>query len=115
MEQINNIPQQPNNVPQPGIEKCTASLVIGIVSLSLVWVTWFSFIILIMAIIAIVLGVKGRKACPVGASGRGMATAGLVLGIIGTVLSSVISLCWLLWAVVYAVSSAGLHWLAYYY
>lgn len=64
-----------------------ASLVLGIVSVVLAFVyTWVG---LITGIIGIVLAVKGRKI----QVKRGMATAGLVLSIIGTSLSGVFVAC----------------------
>ena len=64
-----------------------ASLVLGIVSVV------FSFILvwigLVTCVVAIVLAVKGRKI----EAKKGMATAGLVLGIVGTALSGLFAIC----------------------
>lgn len=97
------VPQQPYGQqpgmllpPPPGAKgKSIAALVLGIVAAVFCWFGWFSIIALVMAIVAIVLGVQGRNACPVGYQGRGLATAGLVLGIIGTVLSGIAVACWI--------------------
>ena len=64
-----------------------ASLVCGILSIigpSVMYVRYFSFG---LAILGIVFGVKGRKLNMLYGSGKGMATAGLVCGIIGLVFS----------------------------
>jgi Domain of unknown function (DUF4190) len=69
--------------------KAIASLVLGIVSLFLFGV--------IAGVLAIVLGVQARKEIErdptVG--GRGLAAAGMVLGIIGVVLWAIIILIWI--------------------
>jgi len=64
-----------------------ASLVLGIVSIVFSWI-WF--LALPAGIVAIVLGVKARK---LGGPKAGMATAGLVMGIIGTVLGGIVAIC----------------------
>ena len=63
-----------------------ASLVVGIISLliGLVSAGLFGWLGGILGIIGIVLGARGRKNAPEGKSG--IATAGLVCSIIGTVL-----------------------------
>jgi len=48
---------------------------------------------IILTIVGIVLGAKGRKKAAEGCSGGGLATAGLVLGIIGTVFCGISILC----------------------
>ena len=64
-----------------------AALVLGIISLLLaVFSGGFAWVGTILGIIGIVLAVKGRK----DPEQRSMATAGLVLSIIGTVLSLVV-------------------------
>lgn len=60
-----------------------ASLILGIIGIVFCWILVIS---LITGIIGIVLSVKARNSIPVGAPGRGIATAGLVLSIIGIVL-----------------------------
>lgn len=109
-------PQQPYMAaPQPGVlltpppsakNKSIAALVLGIVAAVFCWFGWFSIVALALGIVAIVLGVKGRNECPVGYQGRGLATAGLILGIIGTVLSGISVACWIC-VVVTAGSVAG--------
>lgn len=96
-------PQQPA-YPQPGMlmtpppgakGKSIAALVLGIVSAVFCWFGWFSIIALAMGVVGIILGIKGRNECPLGYQGHGMATAGLVLAIIGTVLSGIGVACWI--------------------
>lgn len=99
-------PQQPGYAPvgQPGMlmtpppgakGKSIAALVMGIVSAVFCWVGGFNIVALVLGVIGIVLGVKGRNECPIGYQGHGMATAGLVLAIIGTVLSGIGVACWI--------------------
>ena len=66
----------------------TAGMVLGILALVLCWTTWPG---VILGILAIVFSALGRGRAKSGeASNRGQATAGLVCGIIGTVLSIVV-------------------------
>ena len=60
----------------------TAALVIGII-LSMVMALFAAVIAVVLGIIGIVFGIKGRN----DAERQGMATAGLVLSILGTILS----------------------------
>lgn len=81
--------QQPLN-PTPGAKnKAVAALVLGIVGIVTYWIMWFNIISLVISIVGIVLAVKARNEIPDGYAGKGMATAGLVLSIIGTVLSGI--------------------------
>ncbi len=92
-------PQQPQYQPQPpvpGKSAATCALACGIISVVLCWlgyVTWAvgSVIALVLGIVACVQGAKAKKLMPQGQSG--MATAGLVLGIIGVVFSAIFSVC----------------------
>ncbi len=63
------------------------SLVFGIISIVLSWVPFLNFVSLILGIIGIILGIKGRKISP--ANKSGIATAGLICSIIGTVFSAI--------------------------
>lgn len=95
-----------NNVQQPTGKNpmAIASLVLGIVSCVFSFCgVWLALIGLVCGVVAIVLAVKGRKIV----AKKGMATAGLVLGIIGTVLCGLLFACGLcaLAAVGSAVSS----------
>ncbi len=70
------------------------SMVCGIISVVLCWTP---FIGLILGIIAIVLAAKARRAAAETPDTytTGMATAGLVLGIIGTVIGGIYSVIWI--------------------
>ena len=71
-------------VERPGNGQAVASLVLGLIAVPLMC---FWYIAFPCAVLAIVFGVIGRsKASKQGARGKGMATAGLVLGIIGVLL-----------------------------
>jgi len=65
-----------------------AGLVLGIVSAVFAWVPGVNFVAWVAGIVGIILSVKARKASP-----SGMATAGLVLSIIGTALGIVGLIC----------------------
>jgi hypothetical protein len=65
-----------------------AALVLGIVGLVLVSTCWGSVLAVIVSPIALGLGLSARRAVDRGEmGGRGQATAGFVMGIIGLVLS----------------------------
>ena len=90
---------QNNMTPAPSNGKGLAvgALVLGIISLVLMWFGYAAILSIILSIVGIVLGVMARKKMPVGVPGRGMATAGMVCSIIALVLSSIVfvacSLC----------------------
>ncbi len=67
-----------------------AALILGIASMVLAWFTFVNIAALVGAILGIVFACKGRK-CSVAANGKpsGLATAGLVLSIIGTVIAGI--------------------------
>lgn len=62
-----------------------AALVCGIIGIVGGWIPVLNYFTLLASAVAIVLGVIAKKKLPAG--GTGMATAGLVLGIIGAALS----------------------------
>lgn len=66
-----------------------AGLVLGIVSIVFCWVP---FLGVILGVVGLILSVMGRKQCLPGQTG--MATAGLVLAIIGLCISGLYSTCW---------------------
>ena len=68
-----------------------ASLVCGILGIVLYW--WIGILGLIPAIVAIVLGVKARRIAMQFGEPSGMATAGFVLGIVGTCLIGLSLVC----------------------
>ncbi|MCX2967543.1 MULTISPECIES: DUF4190 domain-containing protein [Streptomyces] len=77
----------PATPPTSGI--CTAAMVLGIVGTALSITIWGGFVGIVCCPVAIGLAVAARKRVDRGAAhGSGQATAGLVLGIIGTVLSA---------------------------
>lgn len=102
--QQNIPPQQPYNpttippmappppVPGSRSNKGTVSLVLGIIRLVASFIPYISYICWVLAIVGIVMGVQGRNEIPIGQEGRGMATAGLVVSIIG--------LCWSVLAII---------------
>ena len=67
-----------------------AGLVLGIVALVITWFgTFFSIAALPLAIAGLVLSVVGGKKAKAAGTKSGVATAGLVIGIIAVVLSSI--------------------------
>lgn len=81
--------QQPQYLPpmppQPGNGQATASLICSIFSLVVSYMGPFAIVGVILGIIAIVTAACAKKKGFIG----GMATAGLVMGIIGTILSTI--------------------------
>ncbi len=78
-------PVQPGGNPDDGKGLSIAALVLGICGCALFWFSVANVIILAANILGIIFGIKGRKKS-MAAYGKasGIATAGLVLSIIGT-------------------------------
>lgn len=73
-----------------GKGKAIAGFVLSIVGLAITWFGgWFSIIALPVSIVGLVLSVVGGKALKASAQPHGIATAGMVIGIIATVLSAI--------------------------
>lgn len=68
-----------------------AALVLGIVCIVGAWIPVVCYFTTICAILGIIFGVKGRKLC--GDGNKGLATAGLVLGIIGAACAAIGIIC----------------------
>lgn len=90
MDQNNNIQPQGN-----GKSLAIVSLVLGIAAAVICWFGWGAILALVCGIVGIVFAVKARNAIPVGADGRGMATAGLVVSIIAVCLSGIVAVCFI--------------------
>ena len=93
--QYQQAPAPAQGAPAGAKGKAIASMVLGIIATVFCWFGWFSIVALAMAVVGIVLAVMARNAIPVGGEGRGMATAGLVLGIVGAALSGIALVCWI--------------------
>lgn len=78
----------PNPQGQETNEKATPALVCGILGIVGSFIPVICYFALIPAILGIVFGAKGMKIAKITGQGHGPATAGLVLGIIGTALSA---------------------------
>ncbi len=65
-----------------------AGLVLGIVALVFCWIPFLNWILAILAVIFGAVGVS--KANKIGGKGKGMAIAGLVMGIVGALLGVVV-------------------------
>ncbi|MBU4541940.1 hypothetical protein [uncultured Acetobacterium sp.] len=71
--------------------KAIASLVLGIVSLVSIWFSYFTIIGIICAVIGLIFAIQIRKAGEMeGFKPNSMATAGLVLNIIGLALCALV-------------------------
>ena len=78
---------------------CVAALVLGIVGLTLaVWTFGILFPInLTCSVLAWIFGVKGRRKADLGVAGqRGLAQAGYIMGIVGTVIGVLALVAWVL-------------------
>lgn len=96
-QQPNSYPQgsyqQPNSYPQGGYPQTPtypkgfsiAALVLGIVGIVGCWIPVVCYITFACAILGIIFGVVGQKKAKMVGATSGLATAGLVCGIIGTV------------------------------
>lgn len=70
-----------------------AALICGILGLIGGWIPVVVYFTLVLSILAIVFGVKGRKMAQADGAPTGMATAGMVLGIISVAFSAVMIVC----------------------
>ncbi|MGP3986303.1 DUF4190 domain-containing protein [Streptomyces sp. 3N207] len=78
--------------PPPPVGKSVAAMVVGIASVVLVVTCWGSFLAVFSSVVALCLGVSARRGVGRGElGGSGQATAGFVLGIVGLVLSVIVS------------------------
>ena len=89
--------QQQSTVSPGAMGKAVASLILGLAGLIISCVAPFisgipAILGLLLSIIGIVFAVKARNGIPIDSSGRGVATAGLVFSILGTVIGGLISL-----------------------
>lgn len=66
-----------------------AGLVLGIASAVLAWFYGINILALACGVVGIILAIKGKKAAQEAGAPTGLATAGLVLSIIGTALAGI--------------------------
>lgn len=83
-----NAPFNPHLVVPPTSGKSIASMVLGILNLLLIFMPYFSVILGILAIILSAISFKEIRRY--GEAGKGMAVAGLVCGIVGTIFGLII-------------------------
>jgi len=69
-----------------------AALILGILSLIIMWIPGIGAVAIVTSLIAVALGVVGRKQLALVGQPTGMATAGFVLGLISLILSSLFTL-----------------------
>ena len=91
-----NYQQAPTASPG-ALGKAVASLILGLAGLIISCVAPFvsgipAILGFLLSVIGIVYAVKGRNGIPVNSSGRGVATAGMVFSILGTIIGGLISL-----------------------
>lgn len=89
MEENNNVQ---NQAPQTN-GMAIAALVCGILCIIGAWIPVVSYFTVVLAVLGIVFGVKGQKIAKELNSGKGLATAGLVLGIIGAAFAAIGIIC----------------------
>lgn len=77
----NNMYQQPTGNQPVNNNKATASLVLGIISLVCIFTGYGTILGIIAGVIGLVLGIQAKKEAP-----SGMATAGIVISVIGLAL-----------------------------
>ena len=86
-------PYQPQgynqNMTDPGKGMAVGALVCGIVACVLAWFSMINIVALILGVVGLILGSKARKLSMQVGAPTGIATAGLVLAIIGTVLAAI--------------------------
>ncbi len=73
--------------------KAIAALVLGILAIVSIFTGWGAILGLVFGIVGIVLAVKAKKEMADDEKGRGLATAGMVCAIIGTVIAGIGILC----------------------
>jgi len=84
-----------------------AGLVLGILAVAFCWLPGVNIVTTILAIVGIVLSVMGTKQLNAAGKPTGVATAGLVLSIIGLVIGAIGVIC----TVVLAAATADYWWL----
>lgn len=78
---------------QNGKGMSIAALICGILGIVGSFIPVVCYVTLILSILGIIFGVKGQKIAKATGEGKGLATAGLVLGIVGTAFGAVGALC----------------------
>lgn len=112
---FNQTPMQPMQPPvDPGKGKALAALILGIVSCVFCWVSVGAVIPLVLGVIGSIMASQYKKIGD--GTNKSMATAGLVLSIIGIVLSAIFLVCSIctVCAVCTAASTAGGYSALYY-
>lgn len=76
-------------IPRPMSAFAIASLVLGVLAVVFAWIPFGAFIIGVVAAVLAIVGIRrGNR----GASGRGIAVAGLVLGVVAVALNVLVIL-----------------------
>lgn len=88
-----NVQENPSNGSQQSKGMSIAALVCGILGIVGSFIPVVCYFTFVLAILGIIFGAKGLKIAKANNEGTGLAVAGLVLGIIGTVMGSLSVLC----------------------
>lgn len=78
---------------QNGKGMSIAALICGVLGIVGSFIPVVCYITLILSILGIVFGVKGQKIAKETGEGKGLATAGLVLGIVGVAFGAIGAVC----------------------
>lgn len=74
-------------VEKPGNGMAVAALVLGVVGAVFGLIPLLFFVAFPLGVLAIVFGIAGRRKAKRGASGKGMSTAGVILGVVAFALA----------------------------
>lgn len=88
---FNQTPMQPMQPVDPGKGKALAALILGLVSCVFCWISVGAVIPLVLGIVGAIMSSQYNKVGD--GTNKSMATAGLVLSIIGIVLSAIFLVC----------------------
>jgi len=94
--------QNQNSAPAPGSYPgkgmSVAAMVLGIIAMVIGWIPGVGWLGLPCAIVALILGIIGRKKAKEVGAPTGMATAGVVLGIISLAVTTLAIICLVVFA-----------------
>ncbi|MCH5279348.1 MAG: DUF4190 domain-containing protein [Christensenellaceae bacterium] len=96
-----------NLTPKQSNGMSIAALVCGILGIVGSWIPVVCYFTFVLAILGIVFGVKGMKKAKETGTGKGLAVAGLVCGIVGTAIGALGILCIICAASCAAAAGAG--------
>lgn len=107
-ENNNQFDQQSPETVNDGKGMSIAALVLGILGIVGAWIPVVQYFTLVCAILGIIFGVKARQKAAAAGVPTGLATAGFVLGIIGTACEVIGIICTIAAGAAAACALAGL-------